>query len=50
MTMSYQNCIANMGLLEDEKARLQVACRRSTGGHTPKGLLVFTSDNDIRDD
>jgi hypothetical protein len=43
----YQNCIANMGLLEGEELRLQVACRRSTHGFTPKGLLVFTSDNMI---
>ncbi|SRR6266699_1998313 len=43
----YQDCIANMGLLEGEEPRLQVACRRSTHGFTPKGLLVFTSDNMI---
>ncbi len=56
----YQNCIANLGLLEGEKTRLQVVCRRymesppsifrkkeQVQKESHKGLLVFTNDNMI---
>jgi hypothetical protein len=56
----YQACISNLGLLEGEKTRLQIVCRRymesppSAGKQkdrvdkeSHKGLLVLTNDNMI---
>ncbi len=56
----YHNCVSNMGLVDGEKTKLQVVCRRylesppsiwrkkeQVEKRSYKGLLVFTNDNMI---